>query len=53
MDEYYVSYMVVYSEVVRAESPEKAAEIVENNCPYDVDGTAHVTKISTDEEWDI
>lgn len=53
MAEYSVTYMVVYSDVVEAESPEEAAEIVSKNCPYDVDGEAHVTRIDTDEEWDI
>ena len=53
MSRYLVAYEVIYSEVVEAESPEEAAEIVYNNCPYDVDGEACVTDIATDEEWRI
>lgn len=53
MDEYFVSYMCIYSDTVEAESPEEAAEIVANNCPYDIDGLAHVINLSTDEEFEI
>ena len=53
MDEYSVAYMVVYSEVVEADSPEEAAEMVYNNCPYDVDGEAWVTNLVTGEEYEI
>lgn len=53
MRKYHVSYMVVYSEVVEAESPEEAAEIVEKNCPYDVDGGAFIVDLETDEEYDF
>lgn len=53
MSEYSVSYMVVYLETVKADSPEEAAEIVANNCPYDVDGEAHVVNEETGEEWDL
>lgn len=55
MAEYSVAYMVVYSDVVEADSPEEAAEKAADNCPYDIDGAfpAHVTRIDTDEEWDI
>lgn len=53
MSRYLVAYEIVYSEVVEADSPEEAAEIVYNNCPYDVDGEACVTDIATDEEWRI
>ena len=52
MPEYHVSYMVVYSDVVEAENAEEAADIVARECPYDVDGYAHVVRIDTDEEWD-
>lgn len=53
MREYHVSYMVVYSEVVEAESPEEAAEIVAKNCPYDIDGGAFVVDEETREEYDF
>lgn len=53
MKEYHVSYMVIYSEVVEAESAEEAAEIVERNCPYDVDGGAFVVDKETGEEYDF
>ena len=51
--EYYVSYMCIYSETVNANSPEEAAEIVANSCPYDIDGAAYVTDIETEEEYEI
>ena len=53
MNNYHVSYMVTYSDVVEAESPEEAAEIVAQNCPYDIDGGAFVTCIETDQQWDL
>ena len=53
MKEYRVSYMVIYSEVVEAESAEEAAEIVARNCPYDVDGGAFVVDKETGEEYDL
>lgn len=53
MEEYHVSYMVIYSEVVEAESAEEAAEIVAHNCPYDVDGGAFVVNKKTGEEFDF
>lgn len=52
MPEYHVSYMVAYSDVVEAENAEEAADIVTRECPYDVDGYAHVVRIDTGEEWD-
>ena len=53
MDEYFVSYMCVYSDTVEAESPEEAAEYVAQKCPYDVDGLAFVVNTRTDEEFEI
>lgn len=53
MPRYYVSYMVVYSEEVEADSPEEAANIVANGCPYDVDGAAAVTDLDTDEQVEV
>lgn len=53
MPRYYVSYMVVYGEEVEADSPEEAADIVAKNCPYDVDGGAHVTDCETNEQFDL
>lgn len=53
MTDYSVSYMVIYSDMVETESPKEAAEIVANNCPYDIDGKAHVVNEETGEEWDL
>ena len=53
MPKYHVSYMLIFSDVVEAESPEEAADIVEYECPYDIDGEAFVTRIDTDETWEI
>ena len=53
MPRYYVSYMVVYGEEVEADSPEEAANIVANNCFYDVDGAAAVTNLDTDEQVEV
>ena len=50
---YYVAYMVCYSDTVIADSPEEAAEIVARDCPYDIDGGAFVTCEETGEEWDF
>lgn len=51
--EYFVSYMVIYGDTVNADSPEEAADIVAAECPYDVDGYAHVTNKETGESWDV
>lgn len=53
MARYVVSYMVVYTECVEAESPKEAAEKVEKSCPYDIEGSAWVTNENTREEWEI
>lgn len=53
MSKYHVEYMLVYSDVVEADSPGEAAEIVASECPYDIDGEAEVTRIDTDESWTI
>lgn len=53
MKEYTVSYMVIYTETVEANSPKEAADKVEADCPYDVDGLAHVTDEETGEEFDV
>lgn len=53
MAKYHVAYMVVYSDVVEADTPEEAAKIVEKECPYDVDGGAVVTNIETDEQVEV
>lgn len=53
MKEYFVSYMVVYSDTVKADSPEEAAQIVANSCPYDVAGEASVIDNKTGEEYEI
>ena len=53
MSKYHVAYMCVFSDVVEADSPEEAAQIVEQECPFDIDGAAYVTRIDTDEQWEI
>lgn len=53
MKKYHVSFMVVYSDVVEANSPEEASDIVANSCPYDVDGLACVTDLETDEQFEV
>ena len=53
MPRYCVSYMVVYSEEVEADSPEEAANIVADNCFYDIDGAAVVTDVDTDEQVEV
>ena len=53
MAKYFVSYMVVYGDTVEADSPEEAADMVANNCPFDTDGGAFVTNEDTGEEFDF
>lgn len=53
MSTYEVSFMVVYSDTVEADSPEQAVELVDEYCPYDIDGSAWVTDIDTSEEWEV
>ena len=53
MAEYFVSYMVIYNDVVDADSPEEAADIVAERCPYEVDGGAFVTNQDTGETFDF
>lgn len=53
MSKYHVSFMCVYSDVVEADSPEEAADIVAKNCEYDIDGNAVVTDIETDEQFEL
>ena len=50
MKKYLVSFMCIYSDEVEAESPEEAADIVEHNCPLDIDGLACVTDMETGEQ---
>ena len=33
MNEYFVSYMCIYGQKVKADCPEEAADIVANDCP--------------------
>lgn len=51
--EYTVVYTCIYGDTVEARSPKEAAEIVAGKCPYDIDGSACVTCVNTDEEWEI
>lgn len=53
MADYHVAYTCIYSDVVTADSPEEAAEMVAYTCPYDIDSEAFVTRIDTDETWEI
>lgn len=53
MGKYHVAYNCIFSEVVEADSPMEAADIVEHDCPFDVDGAAFVVDQDTGEEWDI
>jgi hypothetical protein len=53
MNEYHVSFMVVYNETTEAYSPEEAVDNVASNCPYDIDGSAWVTNLDTGEEYEI
>ena len=53
MKEYNVSFMCIYSEDISAESPEEAADSIQSNCPYDVDGKACVTDLETGEQFEI
>ena len=53
MAEYFVSYMVVYGDTVEADSPEEAADMVADNCPFDIDGGAFVTDCETGETFDF
>ena len=53
LNSYCVSFMCIYNEVVQAESAEEAVELVENECPYDIDGMAFVTNLETGEEFEI
>ena len=52
MKEYYVSLNCFYGGYVEAESPKQAADILEAECPLDVDCLAHVVCEDTGEEWD-
>ena len=53
MKKYCVSFMCVYTKCVEAETPEEAAEIVSEECPYVTDGSAFVTDIDTGEDFDV
>ena len=53
MAEYFVSYMVVYGDTVEADSPEEAADMVADDCPFDIDGGAFVTNQDTGETFAI
>ena len=52
MSTYHVEFMCVYSDVVEADTPEEAADIVASKCEYDIDGLAHVVDLDTGEEYD-
>ena len=55
MKHYHVSFLVVYDDVVEAETPEEAADIAMDNCQYDVEGNsgAYVVCEETGEEFDL
>lgn len=52
LNSYCVSFMCMYNEIVRAESAEEAVELVESECPYDIDGKVFVTNLDTGEEFE-
>lgn len=52
MKKYHVSLTCIYDGYVEANSPIEAADILEAECPMDVDGLAHVVCEETGEEWD-
>ena len=52
-DDYHVSFTVIISRVVKAESHEEACEKAMADCPYDIDGTAWVTNLRTGEEMGV
>ena len=53
MNEYFVSCMCIYSQKVEADCPEEAADIVANDCPYDIDGNVYVVDVNTGEEFEM
>ena len=53
MTTYIVSYPCVYTDVVKTDSPKRAAEMVAFNLPCKANGMAHVTREDTWEEWDV
>ena len=53
MSKYFVAYTVVYVDTVEADSSEEAAELVANDCPFDIDGGAFVTNEDTGETFDL
>ncbi len=53
MKHYHVSFLVVYDDVVEAETPEEAADLAMDYCQYDVDGGAYVVCEETGEEFDL
>lgn len=53
MSKYYVALMVLYSDEVEANSPEEAADIVMDNCPYDMDTPPMVTDLETGETIEV
>lgn len=52
LNNYCVSFMCIYNEVVQAESAEEAVKLVESECPYDIDGKVFVTNLDTGEEFE-
>lgn len=53
MAEYWVCANVIYADFVEADSPEEAAELFENKCPYDVDGEVFVIDQETHKTYEL
>lgn len=53
LKDYNVSFMVSYSDHVKAESPEEAVDIAVRNCPYDGIDDIFVVDTETGEEFEI
>lgn len=53
LKEYNVSFMVVWSEHVEAESPEEAVDIAVRDCPYDGIDNIFAVDIETGEEFEF
>jgi hypothetical protein len=53
MAKYFVSCMCVYNDVIEADSPEEAADILTERCYYDIDGVIAVTDTETNEYYEV
>lgn len=53
MTKYIVSYKVIYTEPIMADSLEEAVNIVAAECPYEIDDGPFVTNWDTGETFDL